>query len=67
MKARKFKDGGVSQCFECGAQLVRIKGGFIFAEVRDPMGYEVRVHKDCLQHAVGHGYSAVPAKEREQA
>lgn len=63
VKPRKFKDGGVSQCFECGNQLVRIKGGFIFAEIVDPLGNVVRVHKDCVQHAVGHGYREKTAKE----
>jgi hypothetical protein len=58
MSARKFKDGGVSQCFECQKQLVRIKGGFLYSEVVDPIGNVVRVHKQCLPHAVGHGYRA---------
>ncbi|MBT2326075.1 hypothetical protein J7E62_27480 [Variovorax paradoxus] len=56
MSARKFKDGGVSQCFHCSAQLVRIKGGFTFAELETPDGHKVRVHKQCLSEATGHGY-----------
>jgi hypothetical protein len=58
MNARRFKDGGVSQCFECQKQLVRIKGGFHYAEIVDPMGNVSRVHKQCLPHAIGHGYRA---------
>jgi hypothetical protein len=57
---RKFKDGGPSFCFHCNRQLVRIKGGFIFEELADPLGNRVRVHKDCLQLAVGDGYRHVP-------
>jgi len=60
VKARTFKDGGVSQCFECRKQLVRIKGGFIYAEIVDPDGHRVRVHKECVQNAIGHGYKAAP-------
>ena len=58
MNARKFKSGGVSQCFECQKQLVRIKGGFLFSEVADPLGNVSRVHKQCLKLAIGHGYRA---------
>lgn len=58
-RARAFKDGGVSGCFHCGRQLVRVDGGFIYIEIRDPMGNLVRVHKDCAQHVVGDGYTMV--------
>jgi hypothetical protein len=58
VSGRKFKNGGVSQCFECQKQLVRIKGGFHFSEVVDPLGNVSRVHKQCLTAAVGHGYRA---------
>ena len=54
--ARKFTTGGISTCFHCGKQLVRIKGGFIFGHIVDPDGHIIRVHKDCLDQAVGHGY-----------
>jgi hypothetical protein len=58
---RKFKDGGISVCFHCHSQLVRVKGGFIFAEVIDPDGHRLRVHKDCQKHAIGHGYKLPPS------
>jgi len=57
---RKFKDGGVSQCFHCQRQLVRIKGGFRFTEIIDPIGNRVRVHKDCEKRAIGDGYKSIP-------
>lgn len=56
---KRFKDGGISQCFHCQRQLVRIKGGFLFALIRDPMGNEIRVHKSCQKEAVGDGYTAI--------
>ena len=59
---RTFKTGGVSQCFHCQRQLVRIKGGFLFALIRDPDGHELRVHKQCQGAAVGDGYVAVDSK-----
>lgn len=49
----------VSHCWQCTKQLMRIKGGFIFALIRDPDGNHVRVHKDCVKHAIGHGYTEV--------
>jgi hypothetical protein len=57
---RKFKDGGVSQCFHCQRQLVRIKGGFIFSEILDPDGHKIRVHKQCEEQALGYGYKRIP-------
>jgi hypothetical protein len=54
---KKFKIGGVSQCFHCQRQLVRIKGGVRFAEIVDPLGNTSRVHKDCAKEAIGHGYT----------
>lgn len=57
---RTFKDGGISFCFHCGRQLWRIKGGFIFAEILDPDGHRLRVHKHCQDQAVGHGYKMPP-------
>lgn len=59
MKRRQFKTGGVSQCWHCSRQLVRIKGGFIYAEVKDPLGNVMRVHKDCVKLAVGDGIREV--------
>lgn len=55
MRRRQFKSGGVSQCWHCSRQLVRIKGGFIYAEVQDPLGNVMRVHKDCVKLATGDG------------
>lgn len=53
--ARIFKDGGIPFCWHCSRQLVRIKGGFIFANVIDPAGVLHRVHKDCIAHVIGDG------------
>ncbi len=53
----------ISRCFHCGKQLVRIKGGFIFALIRDPDGHEIRVHKQCQENAIGDGYTAVKEYE----
>lgn len=64
---RTFKTGGISVCFHCQAQLVRIKGGFIFAEIIDPDGHRLRVHKDCQKDAVGYGYRLPPAAESSEA
>lgn len=57
-----FKTGGVSTCFHCGRQLVRIKGGFISALIADPMGNKIKVHKQCVDQALGHGYTAVKSE-----
>lgn len=62
---RTFKTGGVSICFHCQKQLVRIKGGFIFALIADPIGNEIRVHKQCASQAVGDGYKAVPPQAQD--
>ncbi len=59
---KKFKTGGISICFHCHKQLVRVKGGFIFALIADPMGNQIRVHKDCAREAVGHGYTTVKSE-----
>ena len=64
---RRFKTGGVSQCFHCCNQLVRVKGGFLFAEIVDPDGNRLRVHKQCQREAIGHGYKAAPAHEEAPA
>ena len=55
---RTFKTGGISICFHCQRQLVRVKGGFIFALIADPMGNQIRVHKQCADQAIGDGYTA---------
>lgn len=57
---RNFKTGGISICWHCHRQLVRIKGGFIFDVILDPDGNQLRVHKDCVKDAVGHGYKLLP-------
>jgi hypothetical protein len=65
---RTFKTGGISVCFHCQRQLVRIKGGFIFAEIVDPDGHRLRVHKECQERAVGYGYRLpTPEPERQAA
>ena len=56
---KKFKDGGVSVCFACQRQLIRAKGGFIFEEIQDPAGNRIRVHKQCVNRAIGDGYTKV--------
>jgi len=58
-RQRQFKDGGVSQCWHCSRQLVRIKGGFIYALVEDPLGNRMRVHKDCIRLSIGSGIREV--------
>lgn len=60
---RTFKTGGVSTCFHCAKQLVRVKGGFIFAEILDPDGHAIRVHKQCQESAAGDGYTLPPKQE----
>ena len=62
---RTFKTGGVSICFHCQSQLVRIKGGFIFSLIKDRDGNEIRVHKQCVVPAVGDGYTAVIAVKQK--
>lgn len=57
--ARTFKTGGVPFCWHCSKQLVRVKGGFIYAEVVDRMGTRYRVHKDCVSMVVGDGVKEV--------
>lgn len=59
---RKFKTGGISICFHCNRQLLRVKGGFKFSTLLDPDNNELRVHTDCLRQATGHGYREKPAK-----
>lgn len=65
--ARRFKTGGISVCFHCHRQLVRVKGGFLFALITDPDGNLLRVHKDCQKDAIGHGYRPQEATQGEQA
>lgn len=60
---RKFKTGGISICFHCHRQLVRVKGEFLFELISDPDGNELRVHKMCQRHAVGEGYRAAPPQK----
>ena len=57
---RTFKTGGKSICFQCGKQLVRIKGGFHFRIFADPLGNTVRVHKtDCPEQIIKDSYKEV--------
>lgn len=51
---------GNPRCWHCLKRLVyRRGGGFHFALVRDPIGAEHRVHKDCLPRVVGDGIKEV--------
>jgi hypothetical protein len=59
MRAQVFTDGGPSICWHCRYQLVRVRNGFLFALVVDPIGNQARVHKACLPHVVGAGYREV--------
>lgn len=64
-RAKIWRTGGVSLCWHCTHQLVREKGGFIFELVRDPLGHEHRVHKACVELAIGDGITHVrPAPEK---
>lgn len=57
---RTFKTGGKSICFECGNQLVRVKGGFHFRIFKDNLGNTVRVHKTtCPELIMKQGYKEV--------
>jgi hypothetical protein len=64
--ARIFKDGGIPFCWQCGRQLVRIKGGFIYANVIDQDGVIHRVHKDCVQFVIGDGIKELPNSYKEK-
>lgn len=67
-RANVFRDGGPSICWHCHNQLVRVRHGFLFTLIEDPIGNQARVHKDCARHVVGAGYREVqpakPAHER---
>jgi hypothetical protein len=65
--ATTMSSKGPSFCWHCKRDLVRVKGGFAFSLVRDPNGYDHRVHKQCLPDAVGHGYRALDACELGRA
>jgi len=56
----RFKTGGVYICWHCDRQLVRKNKAFIFALIEDPIGNQMRVHKDCVKFAIGGGYKEVP-------
>jgi len=58
-KAKVFKTGGVSQCWFCHAQLQRVKGGFNFKLLVDPLGNQLRVHARCVSKATGGGFRAL--------
>jgi hypothetical protein len=65
--ARIFKAGGVSQCFHCGRQLTRIKGGFIYALIQDRDGHQIRTHKQCQEDAATDGYTMIKNERKENA
>jgi hypothetical protein len=65
--ARVFKTGGVSQCFHCGRQLPRIKGGFIYALIQDRDGHQIRTHIACQKDAATDGYIIVKNERNEDA
>jgi hypothetical protein len=52
---------GSRRCWYCGRQLqLKTGGGYHFAVVKDPLNHELRVHKDCVKHVKGDGYTVVP-------
>lgn len=63
---RRFKTGGISICWHCHRQLVRVKGGFLFAVITDPDGHELRVHKACVKDAIGEGYRAAQRAQAQE-
>lgn len=51
---------GARKCWHCGRQFrTKRGGGYTFAIVKDPIGNELRLHKDCVRHVVGDGYQEV--------
>lgn len=47
-------------CWHCLNRLMYAKGGgFKFVLVRDPIGAEHRVHRDCLERVLGDGIKQV--------
>jgi hypothetical protein len=44
----------------------RVGGGYHFAVIKDPIGNELRVHKDCVKRSVGEGYSELRAQVAAQ-
>lgn len=58
MSARKWE--GSRRCWHCGKQLqAKLGGGYHFAVIKDPIGNELRTHKDCVKLAIGNGYTKV--------
>lgn len=56
-KLKKSNWIGSRRCWHCGKQLqAKLGGGYHFATIKDPLGNELRTHKDCVKHAVGNGY-----------
>lgn len=44
----------------CGKQLqCKRGGGYHFATIKDPIGNELRTHKDCVKRATGNGFIEV--------
>jgi hypothetical protein len=55
---------GSRRCWYCGKQLqTKLGGGYHFATIKDPIGNELRTHKDCVKHAIGNGYVEVATAE----
>jgi len=57
---KRVKYTGVKSCWHCGNRFRTKKGGgYTFATIRDPIGAELRVHKDCVRNVIGDGYTEV--------
>lgn len=57
------KWNGSRRCWHCGRQLqTKLGGGYHFATIKDPIGNELRVHKDCVKHTTGGGFAEVVAE-----
>lgn len=51
---------GSRRCWHCGKQLqTKTGGGYHFATIKDPIGNNLRTHKDCVKDALGNGYVEV--------
>lgn len=58
---------GSRRCWHCGKQLqCKLGGGYHFAIIKDPIGTELRVHKDCVKRAIGDGYTEARPTATEQ-
>lgn len=51
------KTSGTRHCWSCGKQFrAKRGGGYTFDIVLDPLGAELRVHKQCVENVIGDGY-----------